>query len=199
MAASCASGRMPHHEHARRIAAVLGDVLVHPAHRLRDVADDVAHLDGRQQPVVHRDEHEACVRERPRLLCHLALVAGLPAAAVNPEDHGQAPSRPPARGRRAPAVRAPARHRGCCGSPAAPRPHRRRLAEPPRTTPGRTRPTGCPMRTYPTQPARKDARQNAQRRNGLRMRTRARMFDATGIFVSGPTSRGRFTTVIVND
>ena len=39
--------------------------------------------------MVHRDEHEAGIRERSRLLRHLGLVAGLPATAMYPEDDGQ--------------------------------------------------------------------------------------------------------------
>ena len=39
-----------------------------------------------QEAVVGRDEDEALVHERLRLLLHVGLVARLPAAAVNPDD-----------------------------------------------------------------------------------------------------------------
>ena len=80
---------MAHDEDPVRVAAVLGDVVVDPADRLGDVADDRPHVDVRQQPVVGRDEDEALVHERLRLDLHARLVARLPAAAVNPEDDRQ--------------------------------------------------------------------------------------------------------------
>ena len=83
------SGGMAHDEEALRIAAVLGDVVVDPAERLRHVADDGLHVDVRQQSIVGGDEDEPLVREHLRLDLHAALVARLPAAAVNPEDDRQ--------------------------------------------------------------------------------------------------------------
>ena len=49
----------------------------------------VAHVDVRQEPVVGGDEDEPLVHEHLRLDLDVRLVARLPAAAVNPEDHGQ--------------------------------------------------------------------------------------------------------------
>ena len=82
-------GGMAHDEEAVRVAPVLGDVVVHPADRLGDVAHDGPHVDVRQEPVVGGDEDEPLVHERLRLDLDVRLVAGLPAAAVDPEDHGQ--------------------------------------------------------------------------------------------------------------
>ena len=69
-----------------RIAAVPGDVLVHPAQRLGDVSNQDLHLHVGQQSVVRRDKDEAAFGEHARLDLHVGLVARLPAAAVNPED-----------------------------------------------------------------------------------------------------------------
>ena len=71
------------------IAAILGDVVVNPVNRLRDVADDRFHVDVRQKPVVRGDEDIPFVDEGLRLGVHARFVTRLPAAAVNPEDHGQ--------------------------------------------------------------------------------------------------------------
>jgi hypothetical protein len=78
-----------HDQHPARVAAVRRDVLVNPTQRARDVAGDGAHIDDRQQAVVDGDEHEARVHEGLRFEGHHALVARLPAAAVNPEHHRQ--------------------------------------------------------------------------------------------------------------
>ena len=80
---------MAHDEEAFRIAAILGDVVVNPVNGLGDVADDGSHVDVRQEPVVRGDEDEPFVHEGLRLDLHARFVARLPAAAVNPEDHGQ--------------------------------------------------------------------------------------------------------------
>jgi len=81
---------MAHHEQALRVAAELSGVVVSPAHRLRHVAHDSAHIDRGEQPVVGRNEHVAFFGEHLRLDLHVLLVAGLPAAAVDPEHDGQA-------------------------------------------------------------------------------------------------------------
>ena len=109
-----------------RVAAVLGDVVVDPADGLRHVADDRPHVHRRQQPVVGRDEDEALLGERLRLDLHVLLVAGLPAAAVNPEDDRQV-LRPLRRVHveHLPLVR-PSRRRGCRASRPEPAPGRRR-------------------------------------------------------------------------
>ena len=77
---------MPHHEERVGVAAVLLGVIVNPADRLGDVACHL--LDGhvRHEAIVGRDEDEALVHECLRLCLDVGLVAGLPAAAVNPED-----------------------------------------------------------------------------------------------------------------
>jgi hypothetical protein len=62
------------------------------AHRdagLRDVTDDVAHLDFEEQAVVRRGHHEPSFAKRLRLLIDVVLRAGVPSAAVDPEDDGQ--------------------------------------------------------------------------------------------------------------
>ena len=82
------SGGMAHDEDSLRIAAILGDVLVDPAQRLRHIANDRLHVHLRQQAIVGRDKHESPVHERLRLFLHAGFVARLPAAAVNPEDDG---------------------------------------------------------------------------------------------------------------
>ena len=82
-------GGVAHDEQPLRVAAVLGDVVVHPADGLGDVADDGPHVHVRQEPVVGGDEDEPLVRERLRLDLDVRLVARLPAAAVNPEDDRQ--------------------------------------------------------------------------------------------------------------
>jgi hypothetical protein len=87
-----AARRMSHHQQPVRIAAVRGDVAVHPAQRARDVVVDVAHRRRRQQPVVERDEEETAIGERLRLVRDHPLVARLPAAAVDPE-HDRQPRR----------------------------------------------------------------------------------------------------------
>ena len=74
-------------EHALGVATVFSDVVMHPAKRLRDIAENVDHLDLGQQTVVHRYEDKALLHKEPRLLRHVALVAPLPATAVNPEHH----------------------------------------------------------------------------------------------------------------
>ena len=81
------AGGMSHHENTTRIAAMRGDVAVHPAERAGDVAGEGGHVDLRQQPVVDGDEDAARGGEEPRLQLHVGLAPGLPAAAVNPEDH----------------------------------------------------------------------------------------------------------------
>jgi hypothetical protein len=73
-------------EHPLRIAAILGDVLLHPPERFRHVANEGAHVHVGQQPVVGGDENETFVHEPLRLELHVALVARLPPTAVNPED-----------------------------------------------------------------------------------------------------------------
>ena len=50
-------------EQPLRIAAVLGDMVVHPVDRLGDVADDGRHVDARQESVVGGDEDEPFVHE----------------------------------------------------------------------------------------------------------------------------------------
>jgi hypothetical protein len=77
--------RVAHHEHGGRIAAVFGDVVVHPAQALGDVTDDVAHLEGRPEAMIGRHEYEPGVIEGLRLERYQSLVARLPAATVDPE------------------------------------------------------------------------------------------------------------------
>ena len=74
-------------EHTLGITTVFGDVVMYPAKRLRDIVENVDHLDLGQQTVVHRYEHKSLLQKEPRLPRHVALVAPLPATAVNPEHH----------------------------------------------------------------------------------------------------------------
>ena len=83
------AGGVAHDENPLRIAAVLGDVVMHPADGLGDVAKDCAHVHVGQEAVARGDEDEAPVRERLRLYLKVRPVARLPAPAVNPEDHRQ--------------------------------------------------------------------------------------------------------------
>ena len=66
-----------------------GNVRVHPAERPRHVVRQGRHVHGRQQPVVDRHEHEPAGGKRPGFLLHQGLVAGLPAAAVDPKHNRQ--------------------------------------------------------------------------------------------------------------
>ncbi len=81
--------RMAHDQQSGRIAAVRRDVLMHPAERGCNVAGQGTHVDGGQQAVVDGHEDEAGLHESLWLDADHALVARLPAAAVNPENHGQ--------------------------------------------------------------------------------------------------------------
>src|SRR4026207_1537262 len=60
-----------------------------PAQRGRDVAGERGHVEGGQQTIVDGHEDEAGLHERLGLDAYHALVARLPAAAVNPENYGQ--------------------------------------------------------------------------------------------------------------
>jgi hypothetical protein len=73
-------------EHAFRVASIFGDVFLHPSERFRHVANEGAHVDVGQQPVIGGDEDETFVHEPFWLELDVALVAGLPATAVNPKD-----------------------------------------------------------------------------------------------------------------
>src|SRR5205823_3722600 len=83
------AGGVAHDENPLRIAAVLRDVVVHPADGLGYVAKDGAHFHVGQEAVARGDEDETLVRERLRLDLDVRPVARLPASAVNPEDHWQ--------------------------------------------------------------------------------------------------------------
>src|SRR5262245_44756582 len=62
---------------------------MYPAERCCHVAGQGGHVDGGQQTVVDGHEDEAGRHESLWLDAYHAFVARLPAAAVNPEDHGQ--------------------------------------------------------------------------------------------------------------
>ena len=62
---------------------------MYPAERGCHVAGQGGHVDGGQQTVVDGHEDEAGLHESLWLDAYHALVARLPAAAVNPENHGQ--------------------------------------------------------------------------------------------------------------
>src|SRR5207244_9191026 len=81
-----ASG-MSHDQKTLRIASVLGDMVVYPVDRLSDVAHDGRHVNARQESIVGRDEYEPFVHENLRFDLNVRLIARLPTAAVNPEDH----------------------------------------------------------------------------------------------------------------
>src|SRR6266496_867984 len=78
---------MAPNQYTLRLAAVFSDVVMHPAKRFRDVAENINHLHFRQQPIVYRYEHKAPVHKELRLLCNITLVTRLPATAVNPKHH----------------------------------------------------------------------------------------------------------------
>ena len=82
-------GGMSHHENTLRIAAMVGDVFMHPTQGLGDVSNQRSHRHFGQQPIVGRDEHEAAFGERPRLDLNARLVTGLPATAMDPADDRQ--------------------------------------------------------------------------------------------------------------
>ena len=105
---------MAHHDESFGIAAELGDVVVNPVNRLRDVADDGLHVDVGQEPVVRRDEDDTLCPRRPsawraRSSCH-------PLASRRRESRRPRASfsRFQARRRRASDVRSRARRTGCC-------------------------------------------------------------------------------------
>src|SRR5262249_53307063 len=75
-----------HDEDSFWVAAEIRGMVVGPAQGLRHVADNLPHLDGRQEPVVDGNEDESLFHEHLRLDLHVFLVTGLPAAAMNPED-----------------------------------------------------------------------------------------------------------------
>src|SRR6185312_6180091 len=77
--------RMAADEHAMRVAAVFGHMVFHPAKRLGDVAHDRAHVHRRHQAIIHRNEDEPLVHERPRLDRDIALITPMPPAAVGTE------------------------------------------------------------------------------------------------------------------
>jgi hypothetical protein len=80
---------MAHDEKPVGIASVLGDMVMHPADGLGDVANDGRHVHARQEPVVCGDKDEPFVHESLRLNLDTRFVARLPTAAVNPENHRQ--------------------------------------------------------------------------------------------------------------
>ncbi len=75
---------------AGRVAAVFGDVRMHPAEGLGDVAEEGDHVHLGQEAVARGDEDITLVHERLRLELDAGPVPLLPAASVNPEHHGQA-------------------------------------------------------------------------------------------------------------
>ena len=68
---------------------MLGNMLVNPAQRLRDITNDRVQLHVRQQSIVGGDEEESLFHKDLRFELDAGFIARLPAAAVNPEDHGQ--------------------------------------------------------------------------------------------------------------
>jgi hypothetical protein len=83
------AGGMAHDENAVGIAAVFGDVVVDPAEGLGDVLKDGGHLDIWQEAVAGGNKDESFVHEDLWLGLNTGAVAGLPSAAVNPEDDGE--------------------------------------------------------------------------------------------------------------
>src|SRR5687767_3987207 len=69
---------------------MLSNVLVCPADGPGDVADDRPHIDFRQEPVVGGDEDKPLGSEELRLELDVLFIAGLPAAAMDPEDDREA-------------------------------------------------------------------------------------------------------------
>src|SRR5262249_3274180 len=55
------AGRVPTDDDLLRIAAVLADVLVNPAERSGDVADQLAHVNVRIETIVRADENETAI------------------------------------------------------------------------------------------------------------------------------------------
>ncbi len=80
---------MSHDQQPARIASVCPDVLMDPTERGCNVARQGSHVDSGQQAVVDGHEDEAGLHESRWLDADHALVARLPAAAVNPENHRQ--------------------------------------------------------------------------------------------------------------
>jgi hypothetical protein len=78
---------MAHDKEARRIAAVLSDMVMHPVDGFGDVAHDGPHIHGWQEPIVGRDKDESFIQKKLRLDLHACLVATLPTAAVDPENY----------------------------------------------------------------------------------------------------------------
>src|SRR5262245_23843667 len=80
---------MSAHKDPGWIAAIPGNVLVHPADGSRDVANQLVHFYFRQKSIVRRDEDKSSFGQRLRLQCDIALVARLPPTSVDPEHDGQ--------------------------------------------------------------------------------------------------------------
>src|SRR4051812_25770959 len=80
---------MSHDQHAVRITAVLGDMVMHPPDRFGDVAKNCAHLDLREQAVTCGDEDETLIHKCLRFLLNTRPVTTLPAATMNPKDYRQ--------------------------------------------------------------------------------------------------------------
>src|SRR5260221_645446 len=83
------TGGMAHDEKTLGITSVLDDMVMNPADGPGDVAHDRRHVDAREESVVGGDKYESLVYENLRLDLDAGLVARLPTAAVNPEDHRQ--------------------------------------------------------------------------------------------------------------
>src|SRR5262245_61304172 len=71
------------------IAAIPGDVPVHPADGSGDVAYQLVHFHFRQKSIVRRDKDKSSLRQRRGLQCDLALVPRLPSTSVDPKHDGQ--------------------------------------------------------------------------------------------------------------
>src|SRR5207249_1774034 len=80
------AGGMAHDEKAIRVAAVLGDMVVHPVNGFGDIVKDINHLDVRQQAIARGDEDQAFLHESLRLELNAGAVPCLPTATMNPEN-----------------------------------------------------------------------------------------------------------------
>src|SRR4030095_5663618 len=85
---------MSTHKDPCGIAAIPGDVPMHPADGSGDVANQLLHFHFRQKSIVRRDKDKSSFGQRLGLQCDIALVPRLPSTSVDPKHDGQTLPRP---------------------------------------------------------------------------------------------------------
>ncbi|MNS99008.1 hypothetical protein D3C72_1333930 [compost metagenome] len=75
---------------ARGVAAVFGDVAVHPGQRAPVLVHDAVQRDGGRQRIVHRHDHRARLRERGRHAAGFVLGQEAPVAAMDEHEYRRA-------------------------------------------------------------------------------------------------------------